>query len=265
MYKFSFPIGKSSAIFLVDGVLDPSLCNQFIDYMAQFLETEPLFHPGKTHGGLMAETKNSTDCFFANSHEDFANARCTLTETFEDEVMKAVNIAISAYREQFRFLWKFSNMVDTGYSLQVYRNSFGFYREHIDSFPGSETSNRVLSIIVYLNDVEHGGETVFPLHEVSVSPKAGRICIFPSLFTHPHSGNVPFQSDKWIIQTFIEEKSNDQTKTDQIINIDTSINSNFLPPPPPPFHSHSHLHQDHLHDHHIEKTIVNNFTLGSAL
>jgi hypothetical protein len=58
-------------------------------------------------------------------------------------------------------------------------------------------------MVIYLNDVEYGGETNFPLHEVAVTPKAGRIVFFPATWTHLHESRVPISSDKWIISSFI--------------------------------------------------------------
>ncbi len=38
---------------------------------------------------------------------------------------------------------------------------------------------------------------------VKVAPRAGRIALFPAVFTHPHESCVPITDDKWIISTFI--------------------------------------------------------------
>ena len=62
--------------------------------------------------------------------------------------------------------------------------------------------DRVLAVIVYLNDVKHGGETSFPLLKRNIKPKAGRIVVFPSYFTHIHYGRTS-NSDKYIIISHI--------------------------------------------------------------
>jgi len=94
---------------------------------------------------------------------------------------------------------------DTGFQVQKYYRNFGFYRPHVDSFPilNSSMNNRVLACVIYLNDVEYGGETNFPLHGVKIKPKVGRIALFPAVWTHPHESCVPITDDKWIISTFI--------------------------------------------------------------
>jgi hypothetical protein len=125
--------------------------------------------------------------------------------------------------------------VDSGFQVQRYKACDGYYREHYDSAPWiSTTSHRVLSVIIYLNTVESGGETEFPLHETAVSPVIGRICLFPSNFTHPHSGNPSFSQEKWIISTFLSSHDTDTTATFKTID---------------ELNTHTHTNHDHDHDH----------------
>ena len=71
-----------------------------------------------------------------------------------------------------------------------------------------ETARRFLVGFFYLNDVEEGGETAFQQHKsvpisVKVKPKAGRLLIFPPLWTHPHIGMKPISEPKYIIGTYL--------------------------------------------------------------
>jgi hypothetical protein len=100
-----------------------------------------------------------------------------------------------------------------------------------------ELSTRALSVVVYLNDVDQGGETDFPLQELKVKPKSGRICIFPSNFTHPHSGNPSLSNDKWIISTFLHG----------IVE-------------PVDFSSHNHDHSHHFHENEQEFVVTDSDT-----
>lgn len=56
---------------------------------------------------------------------------------------------------------------------------------------------RVLTWMVYLNDVDEGGETEYLYQQLKVKPKRGRVVIWPGSFTHIHRGNPPM-SDKYI-------------------------------------------------------------------
>jgi hypothetical protein len=79
----------------------------------------------------------------------------------------------------------------------------GFHHWHFEQF-SRETSARVLAYIVYLNDVEEGGETEFLYQHMRVKPKKGSIVLFPAAFTHTHRGNPPLSNDKYIMTGWVE-------------------------------------------------------------
>lgn len=64
--------------------------------------------------------------------------------------------------------------------------------------------NRLLTFIVYLNDIEDGGETEFLYLSKRVQPKTGRVIIWPAGFTHTHRGNPPLKDTKYIITGWVE-------------------------------------------------------------
>lgn len=43
-----------------------------------------------------------------------------------------------------------------------------------------------LVMLLYLTDIEKGGELLFPLQDYKIIPKAGKLAIFPAHFTFPH-------------------------------------------------------------------------------
>lgn len=59
--------------------------------------------------------------------------------------------------------------------------------------------NRVLTWIIYLNDIPDGeGETEFLWQGIRIKPKTGTCAIWPAQFTHPHRGNPVYSCDKYI-------------------------------------------------------------------
>ena len=58
-------------------------------------------------------------------------------------------------------------------------------------------------MIIYLNDVDNGGETSFLYTENKVKPRKGGLLIFPSAFPFVHRGEVPISNDKYIIATWL--------------------------------------------------------------
>lgn len=69
---------------------------------------------------------------------------------------------------------------------------------HSDAWNGS-TSARVVSVIVYLNDVPRGGETKFPRLGIAIRPSRGRALLFPSAFVYEHEGLQPVGGPKYIL------------------------------------------------------------------
>jgi len=50
------------------------------------------------------------------------------------------------------------------------------------------SGSRILTVFLYLNDVEEGGGTNFPRLDLTVTPKLGRVVLWPSVLDDdPHS------------------------------------------------------------------------------
>ena len=91
----------------------------------------------------------------------------------------------------------------TGYKIQKYRRGEGHFTWHVDSF-GPLAESRLLALVLYLNDVEQGGETEFHHQEMAVAPRAGQAILFPTAWTHMHRGRVPESNDKYVISSFFQ-------------------------------------------------------------
>lgn len=70
-----------------------------------------------------------------------------------------------------------------------------FYDPHCDAGPNVP---RVVSALLYLNDVEDGGETEFVNFDIKVKPKAGRLVIFPSNYAYRHAARLPKSGYKYV-------------------------------------------------------------------
>ena len=124
-----------------------------------------------------------------------------------------------------------------GEAFNVLRYQHGQkYDSHYDTFDpasyGPQTSQRVASFLLYLTDVEEGGETHFPLegpkglsrlrnidykscdHGLHVKPRAGDALLFYNI--HPnatfdkhslHGGCPVVRGEKWVATKWIRDKS----------------------------------------------------------
>jgi hypothetical protein len=74
----------------------------------------------------------------------------------------------------------------------------GYSMWHCEQGSGG-AATRVLSWMVYLNDVEEGGETEFLYQGFKQKAEKGTLVIWPASYTHTHRGNPPYSNEKYII------------------------------------------------------------------
>ena len=103
----------------------------------------------------------------------------------------------------------FPSLRDSGrhssYSFKMQRTDLreGYHIWHYES-GNREMCNRLLTWMLYLNDVEEGGETEFLYQSMRVKPKQGTLLIWPAAFTHTHRGNPPLSNPKYIVTGWTE-------------------------------------------------------------
>ena len=79
---------------------------------------------------------------------------------------------------------------------------------HVDVLD-HDTSRRFLAFFIYVNDVDEGGETKFlSLYKpgtyipLTVTPKRGRLLIFPPMWPWYHAGLKPESGNKYLIHSY---------------------------------------------------------------
>lgn len=186
------PYSFENFIFVCDEVLPSSQCAHLIDLFEQDARVQAgqvVDHLGKR---TQSADKVSDDLVMA-PEGPWAEHYQTLHQ--------AVAGFVRVYAEQSPAL-QVAPLVWPAYKIQRYAKDKGYFRWHFDAL-GPGAFERVLGLILYLNDVETGGETQFYHQQVQVSPVAGRGILFPAGWTHMHCGTVPTSSAKYIISTFV--------------------------------------------------------------
>ena len=79
---------------------------------------------------------------------------------------------------------------------------------HVDVL-NYETSRRFLAFFIYINDVDEGGETKFLNFQkpgtfipFTVTPKRGRLLMFPPMWPWYHAGLKPESGNKYLIHSY---------------------------------------------------------------
>lgn len=113
--------------------------------------------------------------------------------------------------------------IENGEGIQILNYQPGAeYRPHFDFFPyelkGSQQhlavgGQRVSTLVMYLSDVEQGGETTFPDVGVSVVPKKGAAVYFEYCNSQGqvdplslHAGNPVIKGEKWIATKWMRQR-----------------------------------------------------------
>lgn len=107
------------------------------------------------------------------------------------------------YEEQFAVLKESAQHSSYSYKIQKTKVGGGYHVWHYES-DGKGQSSRLLAWILYLNDVEEGGETEFLYTPMRVKPEKGTLIVFPAAFTHTHRGNPPISNEKYIVTGWVE-------------------------------------------------------------
>ena len=102
-------------------------------------------------------------------------------------------------------IWRYANNYGIKYDVSFYSTEYiqalkyssgQNYKVHYDYVNGTP---RVISALLYLNDVSDGGETEFVHFGVKIKPKAGRLVIFPSNYAYAHAARPPLNNTKYVI------------------------------------------------------------------
>lgn len=183
-----------------ENALSPKFCHDLVQYFEWCQENNKTWERTESTSLL----KNDNSCLM--------NPRYATEINFSNDnlgdYLREFNISFwdncyPDYRKHFDALDHFTKHSVFTYKIQKTLPSEGYHVWHCEN--GSiDSSKRIATYIVYLNDVFEGGETEFLYQRVRVPPKQGSLVIFPASYTHVHRGNPPLKGVKYILTGWIE-------------------------------------------------------------
>lgn len=175
-------------IVVLDNVLSDDECDELIRMSKDKLNRSKI---GATRE--VNDQRTSSGMFFEDSEND-------LIATIEKRISTIMNIPI-----------------EHGEGLQILQYEPGQeYKAHFDFFSSTSklaSNNRISTLVMYLNDVEQGGETYFPKLNLSVTPKKGMAVYFEYFYTDQnlneltlHGGAPVIAYEKWVATQWMRKQ-----------------------------------------------------------
>jgi tetratricopeptide (TPR) repeat protein len=188
-------------IVVLDNILSDVECELLIDLSRPRLRRTPTFDPKNPTGKGKISSERTSEGM------GFLRAENPLIRTLETRIAKLMNVPI-----------------ENGEELQVLHYATGAeYRPHYDFFPPEDPNSamymqrggqRVATLVLYLNDVEGGGETIFPELDFAVAPSKGGGVYFSycddkgTLNRSTLHGGAPVTSgEKWITTKWVRQRA----------------------------------------------------------
>ena len=148
-------------------------------------------------GGLQKTSPTRTNLNFPIEDAVFRRTDDHLAVVYA-ELVRAIEDGMDHYCDQYDLL------LGNNDSWGINRYEMGAeYVGHDDKGGGN---TRLLSVVIYLNAVEGGGETRFPIWDLTISPDPGKMLIFPSSYPYAHSAEPPTSGSKYSMVTWFHAR-----------------------------------------------------------
>jgi hypothetical protein len=186
---------RDDFIGIFDNVFSDELCDKYIKYFENCLN-ENLTH-----------ARNVPSYQIADRSADLISAKYFLETNIQyvavEFLAKFWTECYPRYNQKFSILQQFDKHNIFDVKIQKTMPGEGYHSWHTEAMHLKDR-NRIMAFMLYLNDVDDGGETEFLYQKVRFKPTKDRLLIWPAGYTHPHRGNPPLSTDKYVITGWIE-------------------------------------------------------------
>lgn len=173
-------------------------CQKAIEHFEQ-MDSNGFVRSRQEDENNIPKSKKDDSSLLLDQYYKFDTSR-ELSQELSDQFW---TIAYADYVSKFDILTTFEGHRNYHIKIQKTKIGGGYHVWHCEDST-RDNSNRILAWMVYLNDVEDGGETEFLYQHKRIKPIAGTCLIWPAGFTHTHRGNPPLTNDKYVITGWVE-------------------------------------------------------------
>lgn len=173
-------------------------CNNIIDFFES--------NSNLQHFGYVTDTTDNNDTNDKKIKIDFSikksldiSRKFSFQEIPENIISKCLQTYMPLYENKFNSLQKIEKWkLCDEYNIRKYEPEMSYFAEHCEMHGIKSNGNRLMSWMIYLNDVFDGGETEFKYQNLKFTPRFGSLLVWPSYWTHPHKGIVSKEENKYI-------------------------------------------------------------------
>jgi hypothetical protein len=185
---------------IYDDAVPANYCDDLINYYERLKFEGRTVTRQSTEG--VEHIRKDNDIYYVDSEMDpmMIDKNSRWINTF----CQAVHGCYTNYQQEVGVLTSIAKHgISESIAIQKTSPSQGYHVWHCEA-ANNNSARRMLMVILFLNDVEEGGETEFLYQRLRVKPKKGTILLCPAYFTHTHRGNPPLSGDKYIVTTWLE-------------------------------------------------------------
>ena len=187
----------------IDDILSKKECNIIIDTAKPLLERNTVVDDSKVEGSRVDDVRSSSGAHF--------NKDMKYSLEF-DMIRRKIEYAISEFtklpienQEGFQIL---HYEVD-----EEYKAHHDYFVKNTEYWKGQVQNGgqRMFSFLLYLNEVEEGGETEYPQVNKMIAPSPGKACMHQNIvdgkeyFKSEHAALPVKKGEKWALVTWIRE------------------------------------------------------------
>ena len=189
-------------VFVKEDAFSSKFCDEVIQDFELYKNTGRA-RAGQSGVGIDNTVKNTTDLNILDFPELKAKYNVELNNTF-NYLLSEEYLGQLPFQEEFgKSTLFFSPTFYEIFQIQKYDQNKGHYNGWHAETGDFEMSRRMFVFILYLNDVNEGGETELLYTGLKVKPQKGKLLIHPASYPFVHKGHTPISDSKYILTTWL--------------------------------------------------------------